>query len=116
MFVTSPGNSARWFALHVLGTPARKQFPLQTLNGLSGLWGILRTALVGQNQGRSLGLGWLPGLARTSPIGAGGKESTWFPTPSPESGGDARFPHGDPEAWANGIRPHGESGGMDMRP
>lgn len=53
-------------------------------------------------------------LAWTSPVGVGGKESARFPTPFSESGDDFKFLHEDAEAQANGLRPHEESGGMNV--
>lgn len=116
MFVTPlpPNSMLCFFVLHSAGTPTRKQFPLQTSSGLSGQRGLLRIAPLGQNLGKWLGLGLLPGLAWTSPAGAGGKRSPGFLTPSPESGGDSRFSHEDTEAQGDGLRPHEESDGMGV--
>lgn len=82
MFVTALlPNSMMCFCTPSLGHT--HQFPLQTLSGLSGQRGILRIAPLGQNLGKLLGLGLLPGLGWTSPVGAGGKGLAWFLATSP---------------------------------
>ena len=79
--------------------PTRNLFLLQTSSGPSGQWALVRIVPVGQNSG-----GWL-GLDLACRVE--GKGSACSPY-SPESGDDSGFSHAD------GVRPHGESGGLDV--
>lgn len=98
-FVTSSQDSPDVFCSLSLGTPTGKQFLLQTLSGL--FWRVGAPEECPREPGLSWrwqGLGLLPGVAWTSPVGARGKESAWILTPCPEIGDSSCFSHGDTEA------------------